>query len=92
MTNEIKLLKAFIEASGYEIEEVNVPCMPVEAEGRFFGQNYKTDYKVTKQTKQDKLNQKRWVICDKCDGNGSHIFQKVHCDCSKCDGAGKVLI
>lgn len=52
MSNTDKLLRAFIEASGYEVEEVKVPCMPVESDGILFGQDYKIDYKVTKKNKE----------------------------------------
>lgn len=107
MNNTEKLLRAFIEASGYEIEEVHTktyghPRSLTGAEKGFGGVTvelefqgdglYKevtrnVDYKVIK---GDASNQKSWSICDKCNGTGSHIYAKSHCDCSKCDASGKV--
>ena len=45
MTNEMKLLRAFIEAAGYEIEEI-------ELSPAFGYSHAKLDYKVTKKAKQ----------------------------------------
>ncbi len=48
MNNTDKLLRAFIEASGYEVEEVTTECTTDEANVFLLDKNYKTDYKVTK--------------------------------------------
>ena len=49
MNNTDKLLRAFIEASGFSIEENTSKCSSLESNDRdFFGNYIKVDYKVTK--------------------------------------------
>ena len=50
MNNTGKLLRAFIEASGYEVEEVKRESLTGEEPDIFLlDKNYTIDYKVTKQ-------------------------------------------
>ena len=68
MNNTHKLLLAFIEASGYEVEE-SLRCKGTE-EGRDYEIN---DYKVTK-----KSSEVRWR-CTKC---GTHLGKSApQCSC-----------
>ena len=57
MTNEMKLLRAFIEASGYEIEEICESRIP---SGQIIVAH---DYKVTKKQSsvQDRISEARMI-------------------------------
>jgi len=48
MTDETKLLRAFIEAQGYEVEEVEKEVILRDAGGFLINQLIEVDYKVTK--------------------------------------------
>ena len=50
MTNEMKLLRAFIEASGYEVEEVEKKLVPKGCDAAGIDR-IETSYKVTKKGK-----------------------------------------
>ena len=94
MNNTDKLLRAFIEASGYEIRETATAASINDrnyaiAKGCTFDPALNYDYRVTK---KGEVKAKSWAICDKCKGSGSYIYAKAHCDCSNCDGTGKVLL
>ncbi len=63
MTNEMKLLRAFIEAQSYEIEEVATAKSIAEREeyialGCTFDPKLEYDYKVTKREKVSRRNNK----------------------------------
>jgi len=48
MTNEMKLLRAFIEASGFDIKEVEEEYIEREPSGFLVNKYMETGYKVTK--------------------------------------------
>ena len=89
MTNEMKLLRAFIEASGYEVERITStsldgvqfsddnPYHLIDA-NRINDVVIDAEYKVTKKRK-----------CDRCAGRGVIEGGKVATDCPDC---GRELI
>ena len=92
-----KLLRAFIEASGFDIKEqfrvyvsgVYIRTQDHKEEGQSdnqFSVRNEIDYKVTKRpVKDDGL-----ITCNGCDGSGIWIAAKTVSDCNKCDGTGKI--
>ena len=68
MTDEMKLLRAFIEASGYEVTEVLSKSEPVTFNGAVIGQakaGVLTDYKVTKKGDSFKSKEERVYLLKK---------------------------
>ena len=82
MNNTHKLLLAFIDASGYEVEEVKE--WKAFNSGDLKGGEWQVvDYKVTK--KPDNIKND----CEWCKGKGVIESDKVAVDCHKC---GRVLM
>lgn len=92
MNNTHALLLAFIEASGYEVEEVGTVIKGHHMQG--MGMDNKpttwttpdtieTAYKVTKKGEGK-------GVCPLCNGRKGHHKFKTFVECSYCDGSGEV--
>lgn len=80
MNNTYKLLRALIDALGFEVETIK----PVPASEWSPGVIYdmQVTYKVTKKVIDP-------VPCKKCDGKGFWVAHKAAGDCSECKGTGE---
>ena len=92
--NNDKLLRAFIEASGFEVEEVRTRTH--HSQSYYNGvitreSSWDTDYKVTKTKLQQGLDDNkisepkpRREICKECNGSGIIITHKCVSPCPSC--------
>ncbi|HHZ69185.1 MAG TPA: hypothetical protein EYN54_02655 [Methylococcaceae bacterium] len=77
MNNTDKLLRAFIEASGYEVEDIKEDVFLGCYSGVDQYRNQTTDYKVTKK----KIKPVTYHHCQKC---GTHIAENNPLDSCLC--------
>jgi len=78
MTDEMKLLRAFIEAQGYEIKEVKTEYISMQPD-RFVENQFMTiDYKVTKKDIDYKLLLEKYIDHVSCCEGYDFISEAVH--------------